>query len=542
MPNIKKNHSSKKTKKSTSKNSNNPNNDAISYFNIAQRLKKDRKYNEAIENYKKAIQLKPNYLEAIFYLANLLQQMGQYVNAIKFYKIAIQLNPNIPEPYFNMGNVLHAIGKFDSAINCYQIAIKIKPTFTFAYLNLGLLFEKLDRPLDAIECFQKLITRTPEFEEGYNALGLILNKLGRLEESENIFNKAIKINPNTPKFYGNLANVLQKKSEYSKSLIHYNKAIELEPRYYEAIFSRSLIYLLTGNFEKGWQDYEQRWNLPTFNMRKYSKPLWNGQQIKNKTLLVWAEQGFGDTIHFCRYLSLLKKQNKKLIFECQPQLIDLLQTLSTYDEIRPKKSVSDNEFDYHVPLLSLPAIFKTNLKSIPCSSPYLQVPGSYQQKIVNKLQFNKNLTNIGIVWSGNIKNKNDINRSCHPKYFSTLGKQENIKLYSLHLSKENEIIHNSEFNFIQDLSAHINNFADTAAIIEKLDIIISVDTAVAHLAGALAKKVLLIIPYQPEWRWMLDRNDSPWYPTMKIFRQKIFGDWQQVLDDVYKEIGKTLKK
>ena len=506
------------------------------YFNIAHFYKSKNSPQFAIDFYKKAIRIKPGHIESIYYLAETLAVLGDVSKAEQLYKLLLQLSPELPEPYFNLGNIYREQGKYEESIQHVHTAIKLKPDFTAAYLLLGLVLETAKHIEEAITCYETLIEVDPSFYEGYNALGLAYKNVGKYDLSKQVFLKSISLFPNIPKLYGNLANVLNDNSEYSESLAYYDKAIQLEPNYQEARFSRSLVHLLLGEYDKGWVDYDQRWNLPYFEMRNYSKPLWSGQQSSGITLLVWAEQGFGDTIHFCRFIKLIDLKKMTVIFECQPELIDTLQTFSPNIEIRPLHSVTDDEFDYHIPLLGLPGMFKTNLSNIPGTLPYLKAPDAYVEKISKKINFDNKFTNIGIVWSGNTKHKNDHNRSCHPKYFSGFQQAGDIKLFSLHLSNENLILAKDDHGFIEDLSDYIKNFSDTASIIEKLDAIISVDTAVAHLAGALGKPIFLILPYVPEWRWMLDRDTSPWYPTMKIFRQKTFGDWQQVLDDVLVEL------
>ncbi|MCF7885362.1 MAG: tetratricopeptide repeat protein [Candidatus Marinimicrobia bacterium] len=504
---------------------------------LAISARKQNKFMEAHKYLDKALKINNDAPQLYNEIGLILDQNNQYNAAIENFKKAIKLKNDYFNAYYNLANTLHKIGKPGLALNSYKIASELNPNVPDVYLNIAIILENRNNFKKAINILKYLIESFPDYMEAYNRLGLTYKKAGFLDKSEAIFRKGITKNKDFVRFYGNLANVLQSKGDFKSALNYYNKAIELEPNYYEAIFSRSLLYLLLGKFKKGWKEYEYRWKLQGQHKRNFEVPQWRGETIKDKKLLLWAEQGLGDSIQFIRYAPLVKKRVGKLIIECQSSLIKLFKSISGIDTIIDKDD-PNSDFDYHLPMLSLPRVFKTNEETIPNTVPYLKPDKKTQQKINNSIDTKDKSYNIAFAWAGNKKYQDDHRRSCQLEHFENLTTISGTQLFSIQKGEPNTELQNKSSTSIINLSPIINDFADTAAIIKKMDLVISVDTSVAHLAGALGQAVWLLLPFYPDWRWMLDRQDTPWYPTMRLFRQEKPGDWKQVFQQIRAKLEK----
>ena len=318
--------------------------------------------------------------------------------------------------------------------------------------------------------------------------------------------------------------------KFSTAIKSYREAISLQPDFADAHFNQAIIFLLQGRLEEGWEKYEWRWNSTQKSQKRdFKQLLWNGTSLNGKTILVHTEQGFGDAIQFVRYVDLLCDLNTTVIFECETELKTLFKSIDCIDKLVAKgEKIPD--FDVHAPLLSLPRIFGTTLKNIPAEIPYL-----YPDVEVNPifLSDSSRKFKIGIAWAGNPEHVNDHNRSIDLKRFECLLGIEECEFFSLQIGEHREDIKQCGYdNMIKDLGKQLADFHCTASAILQLDLIISVDTAVAHLAGALGKPVWTLLPFMPDWRWLLNRSDSPWYPSMRLFRQNEIENWVSVFEQL----------
>ncbi len=496
---------------------------------------------KAEQLYQKFLFHYPNHPKALINLGNVLKDLRKYHKAISTYSKALRLQPNSTEIYYNLGIVLINIGKFREAEHSFELAIKMNPDFAGAYYYLGISQKGQGKNEEAIKNFSHAIQLNPELIEAYNELGLALKRVGEFEQAEKIFRKILDLDPNYAIVYNNLANLIQKQGRFSEAMNYYNCALDLIPNFYEALFSRSLLHLLKGNFEKGWIDFEYRWKLIDVHNKKFDKPQWKGESLTGKTIFLWAEQGLGDTILFIRYVPLIKKRGGTVIVQCHPYLLDILSSVEGIDRLICKdEKVID--FDFHIPLLSLPGIFKTTLDTIPNNIPYINPPSEYKDKFREIFDPNDNRFKIGIVWGGNPRNRRDHDRSCRLQYFLPLLELNNVSIFSLQKGQQARELDKYPDGRIYNLDPLLNNFSDTAAVMMDLDLVITVDTAVAHLAGALGKQVWILLPFYPDWRWLLDRNDSPWYPTARLFRQSIPDDWKGVFNQVKEALNKVIMK
>jgi tetratricopeptide (TPR) repeat protein len=474
------------------------------------------------------------------------QKRGQIEEAIKCYIKSIQLNPNSADTCSNLGSILQEREKFEEAIEYHEKALRLNPKHAVANYNLGSVFQKKGQLEKARIFYDIALQINPTNALAYNNLGTIyFQEKGRLEQAITCYRKAIQINPNYSNAYSNLGISLQEKGLYDEALACYKKALNLSPSHAEAHFNAAVILLLNGNLKDGWQEYEwrQKTNDHLFSQRSFSKPLWNGTDIKGQTILLYAEQGFGDTLHFIRYAPIVSQHGATVIVECQKELASLLQNIEGVHQVIAYGNQLPY-FDIYWPLLSLPLVFNTTLETIPSDKHYISADSILVEKWRDRLNHRDSKLKIGLVWAGNPAHKRDYCRSCSLDIFSSLFEIHNVVFYSLQKGKEAELTKNAfqKMNFI-DYTNELNDFSDTAAFIENLDLVISVDTSVAHLAGALGKPVWTLLSFVPDWRWLLDRGDSPWYLSMRLFRQPSLGDWESVISKIKDELllllGKT---
>lgn len=513
------------------------------HFNFGNALKIKGDLHTAISSYKEALRWNPEFTEVHCNLGNILNEMGRSMEALDSYKEALRLKPDYAEAYFNLGNTLQTLGHFEKAVPCYHDAIRNKPGFNEAYTNLSAALYELGEFDEGLNSAHKAVQLKPDNPYTLNILGNLYKQTDHYQQAKRCFQQAIQLKPDFAEPYNNLGSTYLATRELDKALSHYNKALALLPDFVEARWSRSLLYLLTENFKEGWLDYEWRWKKKDFVKikRRYTQPQWDGTPLPDKTILIYAEQGYGDTIHFIRYVPLVKQHVKNVIVEAHKPLIKLLSSCSGIDQLI-SLGTAPPEFDLHIPLLSLPGIFQTDLNNIPDNNPYLSIPKGLKTdtSLVSNV---KSRLKIGIVWAGNPDHKNDRNRCCPVSQFLKLQQIPEVTLFSLQKGPQKLDLHNiNAQNEIVDLSHVINDFSDTAVIIKKLDLIITVDTAVAHLAGALNHPVWILLPYVPEWRWFLKRDDSPWYPSMRLFRQTQHGNWEGVFNKVIRNLSPIVKK
>ena len=485
----------------------------------------------AVHYIRNALKHDPAKAEAYSNLGFILQEKGQPDEAVQCYRKALQINPHLLEAYLNLGNVFKEKGEFDEAIRCYQSALQLNPDLPDAYSNLGLAFQKAGRPDEAIEYCQKAVERNPRDANMYYNLGIAFQENGQLDEAVPCYQKASRLAPDDAGIYNNLAFALQENRRPYEAIPYYRKALQLDPAYATAHWNLSLALLLTGNFREGWREYEWRWGTQYLaaSRRNFTQPLWDGSDIRGRTILLHAEQGFGDTIQFIRYVPLVAERGAGIVFECCRELAALLRGVGGVGQV-VVRGEEPPAFDVHCPLLSLPSAFDTTIETIPSIIPYVAADAVLTEKWRAKIKKDDAEIKIGFAWAGNPGFKQNRYRNIPLERFLPLTEVPGVAFYSLQKGGEAEEAKNPPAGMkLFDHTEDISDFSDTAAFIENLDLIISVDTVIAHLAGALGKPVWTLLPFSPEWRWLLDREDSPWYPTMRLFRQTSFGDWQSVI-------------
>jgi len=522
--------------------------DVLYYFNSGLSYAKEYQNEKAIESFNKAIEINPNYPQIYYNLANTYNEINQYDFAIENYKKAAELDPTMCLAFNNLGITYAKKEQYDLAIESFKKAIEINPDFITAYNSLGITYYKQKHYELSIDVYKKAIELNPDYFEAYKNLGVSYLEIDCTKAIE-YSKKALLLNNNSKEVYNNLAIAYYKERAFDFAIENYHKALKLDPNFVEVYSNLSALHLIKGEFEKGWELYECRFSKEgsrKIKIPELSQPRWNGESLENKTIYVYKEQGFGDTIMFSRYIPLLKNIAQKVIFRPQPQLKDLFEINFSEVEIL-NDSISDEniQFDTHIPLLSLPLMLKTDLNNIPSTEGYLKADSDkinfYKEKIATShptgapRNAGSGSFKIGIFWYGDHRFVPE--KSTDLSYFYRLAELPNIKLYSLQKGYGNEQLKNKPENIdIVDLGSSFNDYSDTAAAIANLDLVITIDTSVAHIAGAMNKPAWVLLHTENEWRWMVDREDTPWYKSIKLFRQKEKDNWQEVFDRVCNEL------
>lgn len=510
--------------------------DAEVHFNMAITLQKLARYTEAELAYRQALVLTPYNSEVFFGLAIVIQSQGRFDEAIAFYGHCLDIKPDFILAHYNMGIALSETGRYAEAITRFMHALALDPENIKVINNLGLVYHAVGDFDAAIATYRQAIAIQQDFADAYSNLGNSYFDLGDYPEAFKAYQQAVICNPDFDRAYYNLGCYWQKQNQIDTALSMYRRAIALNQDMVEAHWNLSHCLLIQGDFLAGFKEYAWRWRRKETPVVFLPKPEWCGEWSPEASLLVYTEQGVGDIIQFIRFLPLIRQRVGKIILACETSLCGLLRSLSGVEIIdRQQVAASPELFDYQVPLLNLPAILEITLSDLPAVVPYL-TPDSegvkHYQELFDQVGGSRK---VGIVWQGNPSHRNDRNRSCQYEDFSMLHETPGTVFFSLQKQGQQSVLTEG----VIDLAPHLATFADTAAMIFHLDLVITVDTSVAHLAGAMGKPVWVLLPFVPDWRWMLYREDSPWYPTMRLFRQQRPGDWSGLFAEVRQALSEA---
>ena len=421
----------------------------------------------------------------------------------------------------------HQAGRLQEAEAIYRQILQVHPNHPGAHHLLGMIAYQVGRYDVAVEYVKRAIALNPAVAEFHNNLGTVYLDQGLSDQALVHLNKALQLQPDYVEAHYNLGNALRDQGKFEAAMAQYRRALRHNPDYAGAHWNLSLVLLLTGNFKDGWQEYEWRWEADVGKpwKRDFPQPLWDGTDLSGKTILLHAEQGFGDTLQFIRYAPLVAKHGAQVIIECQPEMKSLLQSVEGVTRLAAKGEPLP-DFDVHAPLLRLPMAFETMLDTIPTQVPYITADPERAAVWRRRIAGKRNTFKVGLAWSGNPTQGNDRNRSCSLAMYAALGRVRDVAFYSLQKGEAaKQTASPLDGMALIDFTGDLHDFADTAALMSNLDLIISVDTSVAHLAGAVGKPVWTLLTFAPDWRWLLEREDCPWYPTMRLFRQERPGDW-----------------
>jgi tetratricopeptide (TPR) repeat protein len=507
--------------------------------NLGNVLEKANCHEEAQACYQQAITLHPQYADAHYNLGLSYYLQGNRHGSIESFRRAIESNPQLPAAWNNLGVALLDLKLYPQASACLQTATKISPDYAEAHLNLGNALQKMGKNTEAAASTHQALKLKPENEKAWNTLGVIFDALDD-PGAVDCFRLALKYNPSYPEAMSNLGRMLSFTNQKEEGFALLRKAIEIRPNYSDAMWNLALGLLLHGQYEEGWQKHEWRWKIDSFPSpkRNFPQPQWQGEEIRGKRLLLHSEQGFGDTIQFSRFLPMVAASGAHIFLEVREPLRRLMIGIPGITEIFLYGDKLP-DFDLHCPLMSLPFVFGTKLDTIPPPIKFPALAG-----VSTAIDGSQALPlRIGLVWAGNPTHGLDRRRSMSLQSLLPLKDIPHVSFFCVFKGPATAQIAElaPEFQVI-DLCSDATDFVDTAMKIESLDLVISVDTAVAHLAATLGKPVWLLLPHTPDWRWLYDREDSPWYSSIRIFRQTAAGNWSDVVESVARELTLLVQK
>ncbi len=531
-----------------------------------------KRFAEALESYDRALALRPDYVEALLNRGNTLKELQHYDEALANYARVLAMDPNSAQAHGNCGAVLHELKRFDEALaSCdralalrsdlaelhairgnalcglkrygealvsYDRALALRPAIAEVHYNRGNALHELRRFEEALASYDGALTLRPDYAEAHYNRGNALHLLKRFEEALASYQSALALRPGHAEAIANRAATLHDLKRYDEALEGYERALALRPDFADAHYNEAICRLLLGDFDRGCKKHEWRWQTAQLKSAKrdFPRPLWLGsEEIEGRTMLLHAEQGLGDTIQFCRYVALVAARGARVILEVQKPLRQLMTTLNGAAQVVSRGDPLPS-FDLHCPLLSLPLAMATRLDTIPSAAPYLAARESKTRAWQERFGADEK-PRIGVVWAGSPRkelpgaNRIDSQRSIAFDQLAPLFQTAECAFYSLQKGDDavRQLRISSWRDAVVDWTDDLQDFSDTAALMENLDLIISVDTSVAHLAGALGKPFWLLNRYNTCWRWLADREDSLWYPTARLFRQDSSREWAPVI-------------
>jgi len=511
---------------------------AEAFYNLGTAHQEKKEIPQAISAYHQAIALRPNYAEAYNNLGNALLEIKDYRNAADALQHALALVPTFAPMHYNLGCVLYESAQIEASVERFRKAISIDPHLPEAWYSLGNALKDQGKYDESMAALQSALTLRPTFAQGWNSMAALHHERADYKAALVAVHRAIELKPNFAEAYANLGSTLKDQGNLDGAIAAYEKAIALQPGNPRMEWNLALVLLLKGDYERGWRLFESR---PNTDLYRFDRPRWDGAALNGRTILVCLEQGFGDVIQFVRFVPRLVELGGQVIALGRPPLRRLLEGhcgICQYvgiDEPVPP-------FDYYTMLLSLARLFNVSLSDL-STTPYLQADVNLVERWGSRVGRAGNALRVGLVWAGNPIHSNDRNRSVPLRSMAEHLAMPGVQYYSLQKDAITADItaQAPAFEMI-DLTAQIEDFADTAALISNLDLVIACDTSVAHLAGAIGKPIWILLPFAPDWRWMLGRSDSVWYPTARLFRQITPGDWSKPLAEIKKGLSDLVRQ
>jgi tetratricopeptide (TPR) repeat protein len=506
---------------------------AVAHTNLGHALQALGRPEEAAAHHRQALALQPDFADAHNNLGVALQALGQPREAVTHFERAVALEPGFAEAHNNFGNALRALDRHEAAIAHYQRAAALRPDYAEAHYNLGNALQTLSRLDEAVAAYERALAVRPGYAEALNNLGNALQTLDRLDEAVARFDAALTARPDYAAALNNLGNALQALNRHEAAIPCHARARALQPERSAAQWNEALARLAIGDFAEGWRHYEARWDAEGTGQRRrqFAAPQWRGEALEGRTILLHAEQGLGDTLQFARYVPMVAARGGRVVLEVQRPLVPLLAGLLGVAIIVAQGETLPS-FDVQSPLLSLPLAFGATLATIPAQIPYLAAPperlARWRAVIGERAR-----PRIGLAWAGNPANRFDRRRTMPLKHLAPLLATPGASFFALQKDLrpgDAEILR--QFGEVSVLSERLADFADTAAVACELDLVISICTSVAHLAGGLGRPLWVMLPFSADFRWFRERSDSPWYPTARLFRQSAPGGWDGVVAQV----------
>jgi tetratricopeptide (TPR) repeat protein len=478
----------------------------------------------------------PEDFDSLHLLGLLRHRQGRNAEALRLVAAVLRRAPRSAEVLSNYGLILTALKRHEEALACFEDALASDAGHLLALKNRAAALKSLGRHDEALAAFATVHAARPDDIDVLNECGGLLVRLGQIEAALACYERALALAPQVAELQVNKGSALAAAGRFMDALACFKAAIAIDPQCAEAHHRASLIRLRSGDFKSGWRDYEWRWRTRrTPQVRRVNAPLWHGEPIAGKTILLLAEQGYGDTIQFIRYVPMVAARGARVILDVPPPLQEMALGMDGVAAVL-RTDAPAPRVDYQCPFMTLPLAFATELATIPANVPYIQPSPERVAEWRDRLP-QTGRPRIGLCWAGSSAHLNDHNRSIALSRFAEILSLPDLHFISVERDADAEAQAVLQRHGVVELGQDFESFSDTAAVLAELDVLISVDTAVAHLAGALGKAVVLLLPYPAEWRWLTDRADSPWYPTMRLFRQTVAGDWDTPLARLHKELG-----
>jgi tetratricopeptide (TPR) repeat protein len=507
--------------------------------NLGVALASAGRFHEAASCFRRALELNPNNASTMVNLGSALSKQGLIQEAAAAYFDAVRMQPGSAPAHYELGNTLAKLNRMDAAVASLREAIRLRPKYSEAWNNLGNLLNKLGQLAEAERCFRQAIAIKPNYSRALANLGVALTEQGRLDEAVATLEHLVQIDPTFAEGHNNLGVARMKQGRLDEALADFETSLRLKPDYAEAPKNRAIAWLQQGDYARGWPAFESRWQSKEYPKYSFNAPVWDGSPLAGRTILLHAEQGLGDTMQFVRYAPLVQQRGGRVIVQAQRPLLPLLSRSTGIDQlIAPDEPIP--AIDCYASLMSLPALLGTTMETVPHEVPYLATDPLLVEKWKRELAA-IDAFKVAIAWQGNPDYRGDHLRSIPLREFAPLAAVSQVRLLSLQRGHGAEQLAEPLLAFnVQTFDEDFDRsgaFLDTAAVMQAVDLVVTSDTAIAHLAGALGVPVWVPLPYSPDWRWMLERSDSPWYPTMRLFRQKTVGRW----DNVFAEIADALR-
>lgn len=515
---------------------------AVVHNNLGNALAQQGKLEEAVTHYSEAVRQRPDLAGAHDNLGCALKSLGKLDEAVASFREALRVDPDFVDAHTNLGDALVELGRFGEAEARFRHAHRLRPDDARVHNNLGHVLFKLGRPEEAEPILVDALRLSPGYPEALNNLGNVLSDLGRHVAAEACYRDAIRLAPDSSGAYNNLGNVLADRGRFVEAVASYDHALRIRPGYQEARKNRGQTLLAAGDYARGFADFEARFHSSQHTGQTHSGPRWQGEPLDGRKILLHTEQGFGDTIQFIRFAALVQDRGGRVLVECDPPIVRLLSGCPGIDRLIAIGAPLP-KFDFQAPLMSLASILGTTLETLPARIPYLFADSALVERWRPELAAIPGFK-VGIAWQGNPKYPLDRFRSMPLAQFEPLAQIPGVRLISVQKGPGTEQLcalgHRFPVIELSGFDESAGAFTDTAAIMKHLDLVITSDSAVAHLAGALGIPAWVALPRAPDWRWLRGREDSPWYPTLRLFRQTETGKWSNVFERMAEQLRARL--
>jgi Flp pilus assembly protein TadD len=502
-------------------------------------LARNKQRPEAIALFRRAATLEPDDTRAHYNLGVALAEEKNHTEALTAFQEAVRTQPRCPETHYGLGNVLGELGRDEEAVTAFRTAIQLQPDHAGALHNLGAALTRLRRGGEGAVFLEQAVRLRPEFADAFNSLGLAYMEQGNFVAAKASFRQALRLNPGCVDAHTNLGSAFKEQGRLEEAVACYDLALALNPQCATTHWNRALAWLQMGDFAQGWPEYEWRWQRKGSTPPRYGQPLWDGSPLDGRTILLHVEQGLGDMLQFIRFVPQVKAKGGTVIVAAPLPVIELLATCAGVDG-----TVTEGQgfpkFDVHAPLMSLPFLLGTTLDTLPREVPYLTADPLKVERWSGRLSEVPGFK-VGVSWQGNPRHKWDRHRSFPLNLLEPLARVQGVSLVSLQKGAGAEQIDTVRERFaVVDLAGELTDFTETAAVMKHLDLVVCCDTSVAHLAGALGVPAWVALSRIVDWRWLRGRNDSPWHPSMRLFRQKRLGQWQGVFQRMATELERLV--